>query len=150
MYIPLSGPLYRVAYYILESREEAEDAVHDLFMKLWRLRENLETVTSPKAYCISMMRNLCIDRIRTSGPRREELNEMIFGEDTERRMYGREELKRTAKAIEGLPQTERKVLEMRVFEGLDYDEIARRTSMTEASLRVILSRARKRLKERKQ
>ena len=45
----LSDGLYRVAYYILESEPDAEDAVQDLFIKLWNSREQLDTVLNLKA-----------------------------------------------------------------------------------------------------
>ena len=34
-YLPLQDELYRVAFYILESSPDAEDAVQDLYQKLW-------------------------------------------------------------------------------------------------------------------
>ena len=54
----LSDGLYRVAYYILESQTDAEDAVQDLFIKLWNSREQLDTVLNFKAYCTNLMKNL--------------------------------------------------------------------------------------------
>jgi len=168
-YMPLAEPLYRVAYYILDDRQEAEDAVQDLYMKLWSRRDGLDGVDAPRAYCISMMRNLCIDRLRRSlgsgaaaadcsgehvsmssecgAAVRSVVENYAPGEDVEESLLVREELKQTARAIETLPETERKVLEMRAFEGLSYEEIAARTALTQPSLRVILSRARKRLRE---
>lgn len=74
-YLPLSEALFRVAYYILEDSGDAEDAVQDLFMKIWT-SELPGTVGNPKAYCITMMRNLCIDRIRRErNIRREPLSD---------------------------------------------------------------------------
>jgi len=36
-YLSLSSRLYRVAYYILESESEAEDALQELYLKLWQI-----------------------------------------------------------------------------------------------------------------
>ncbi len=44
IYLPLSDGLYRVAYYILESRSDAEDAVQDLYIKLWESIDRLDKV----------------------------------------------------------------------------------------------------------
>ena len=63
-YKSLSDGLYRVAYYILESQTDAEDAVQDLFIKLWNSRDQLDTVLNMKAYCTTLMKNLCIDKLR--------------------------------------------------------------------------------------
>ena len=45
-----------------------------------------------------------------------------------------------------LPEKERKILHMRIFEALDYREISRRTGISALSLRVMVSNARRRLK----
>ena len=46
-----------------------------------------------------------------------------------------------------LPSSQRKILEMRVFEDIPYPEIARRTGLSEVNVRVKLSNARKNLKK---
>jgi RNA polymerase sigma-70 factor (ECF subfamily) len=63
-YLALSDVLYRIAYYILESEDEAEDAVQETFVKLWKGRSSLDSVNNPKSYSIAILRNLCLDRIR--------------------------------------------------------------------------------------
>ena len=51
------------------------------------------------------------------------------------------------KAIGKLPDNQQKVLRMRVFENMEYDEIASATGLSEGSLRVLLSAARKTLRK---
>lgn len=63
-YVPLAETLYRIAFYMLESRAEAEDAVQELFLKLWETRDRLDEIQSPKAYSIRLLKNLCLNRIR--------------------------------------------------------------------------------------
>ena len=65
VWIPLQERFYRVAFYILEDRADALDAVQDLYVKLWKIRDSLDLVRNPGAYGALLMRNLCIDRIRT-------------------------------------------------------------------------------------
>ena len=65
-YLSLADTLYRVAFYILEQECEAKDAVQDLYLKLWQKKDELDGVSAPKAYCITLLKNLCIDRIRRS------------------------------------------------------------------------------------
>ena len=60
----MSDGLYRVAFYILESQPDAQDVVQDLFIKLWNTRDELDKVLNLKAYCTTLIKNLCIDRIR--------------------------------------------------------------------------------------
>lgn len=63
-FLPLQESLYKVAYHLLRSEQAAEDAVQELYLKLWRGRESLGIVNNPKAYCITVLRNLCLDIIR--------------------------------------------------------------------------------------
>jgi len=144
----LSDGLYRVAYYILESQNDAEDAVQDLFIKLWNSREQLDTVLNLKAYCTTLMKNLCIDRLRKEqrvqvmepGPDMAETRRVDEDYDA------REKLERVMAAIERLPARQRDVMKMYVFEEMSYDEIAEKTGMTNLTLRVLLSNARKSLR----
>ena len=63
-FLPLAQTLYRIAFYMLESETEAEDAVQEVYAKLWESRDGLDGILSPKAYCIRMLKNLCLNRIR--------------------------------------------------------------------------------------
>lgn len=38
IYLTFGGLLYKVAFYLLESRADAEDAVQDLYIRLWNSR----------------------------------------------------------------------------------------------------------------
>ena len=63
-YLSLAEALYGVAFYILENEADAEDAVQELYLKLWKNRDALDGIRSPKAYAMTLLRNLCLDRIR--------------------------------------------------------------------------------------
>lgn len=144
----LSDGLYRVAFYILESRTDAEDAVQDLFIKLWGNRDQLDTVLNFKAYCTTLMKNLCIDKLR----KEQKVQVMEPGPDIAESRHvdddfdAREKLERVLTAIERLPVRQRDVMKMYVLDEMSYDEIAERTGMSNLTLRVLLSNARKSLR----
>lgn len=144
----LSDGLYRVAYYVLESQADAEDAVQDLFIKLWNSREQLDTVLNLKAYCTTLMKNLCIDKLR----KEQRVQGMEPGPDiAESRLVdedydAREKLGKVLAAIERLPARQRDVMKMYVLEEMSYEEIEKRTGMSNLTLRVLLSNARKSLR----
>ena len=149
IYLPLNESLYRVAHYILESQADAEDAVQDLYIKLWNGRAALDEVKAPKAYCISMLKNLCIDRIRkTSKAVAVPLQDGIAEAQTpDNELSDKERLRNLSKAIEMLPEEQRKVLRMKAFDGLSNEEIAVKTGKSTLNVRVLLSQARHRLKK---
>ena len=147
-YIALADILYRVAFFILESEAEAEDAVQELFLKLWEGRGRLDDVRQPKAYCIRMLRNLCLDRMRRSQHLTfpDRLPETGFSCAQDDEVDGRRRLDKVLEAVKSLPERQRQVLLMRTVQGLSYEEIAAATGMNYLTLRVLLSQARKRLK----
>lgn len=144
----LSDGLYRVAYYILESENDAQDAVQDLFVKLWGNRDQLDTVLNFKAYCTTLMKNLCIDRLRKEQRVQgiEAGTDIIESRRVDEDYDAREKLERVLAAIERLPERQRDVMKMYVLEEMSYDEIAQKTGMTNLTLRVLLSNARKTLR----
>jgi len=148
LYLPLRGALYRVAFFILESEDDAMDAVQDLYLKLLSSPHALETVRNPKAYCITLMRNICLDRVRKASRRSEtEVMEAVSDESpADERMSDRQRIKDICQKLSSLPERERTVLRMKVFEDLSYDEIQKRTGIGYLSLRVLLSNARRKLR----
>lgn len=148
LYLPLRGALYRVAFFILESEDDAMDAVQDLYLKLLSSPDALETVRNPKAYCITLMRNICLDRVRKASrhPDTEVMEAVSDESPADERMSDSQRIKDICQKLSSLPERERTVLRMKVFEDLSYDEIQKRTGIGYLSLRVLLSNARRKLR----
>lgn len=149
-YLPLAQTLYRIAYYILESETEAEDAVQEVYAKLWEARDGLDGVNSPKAYAIRMLKNLCLDRIRKakflSFP--EQLPEKDYAPAPDDTLDAKTRLNKVLEAVKALPERQRTVLVLRTVEGLSYEEIATRTGINYLTCRVLLSQARSKIKSK--
>ena len=147
-YLSLSETFWQVAWYILEDAAEAEDAVQELYLRLWKNRDALDGIRSPKGYGLTLLRNLCLDRIRqrrrleTSDTAPEPLGDGRQDEEVD----ARERLAKVLAAIKSLPERQREVLTLRTLDGLSYEEIADRTGMNNLTLRVLLSQARLKLK----
>ena len=62
--MPLQRMLYREAFKVLGDSFEAEDAMQNLYVRLWEQKEQLDHLVSPEAYCRTVLRNICIDRWR--------------------------------------------------------------------------------------
>lgn len=62
--LPEGRRLYALAFRFLNSREEAEDAVQEVMMKLWSERNEKRDYSSVAAWTTTLTRNHCIDILR--------------------------------------------------------------------------------------
>ena len=146
VWLPLQGQFYRIAFYLLENEADAKDAVQELYLKLWTLRDHLELIQHPAAYGSLLLRNLCIDRIRKRKPREELQEDQADDPPPDRQLEEKEALKAVLKNMDALPENQRKLLTMRVLQGLSYEEISQKTGLSPLNIRVQVSLARKKLK----
>ena len=147
VWIPLQERFYRVAYYLLEDRADALDAVQDLYVKLWKMRDSLDLVRNPGAYGALLMRNLCIDRIRRLTPSEEFPGDLPGKEPPDEALETKETLGILIQAMERLPDSQRNLVKLHLLQGLSYDEIAAKTGLSPLNIRVQVSLARKKLKQ---
>lgn len=148
-YLPLQNELYRVAFYILESSTDAEDAVQDLYLRLWDAADALDGISSPKAYCMRLLRNICVDKLRRCRPDGEEKLPLQASDEAlpDERLDGRQKLEAAIGRMSTLSESERTVLMMKVFDDLSYEQIQKRTGLSYLSLRVHLSNARRKIRK---
>src|SRR5205085_4522238 len=71
LYEELRPVVFAVAYRMLGSVSEAEDAVQEAFLRLHRSLEEGERIASPRAYLSTVVTRLCIDHLRSVRVRRE-------------------------------------------------------------------------------
>jgi RNA polymerase sigma-70 factor (ECF subfamily) len=148
----LSRKLYGYAFRILRNQEEAEDAVQEIFIKLWNMGEKLNEYKSVDALVITMTKNYCIDQIRKQkNIYNDEQNNQDQAYATSPTPYEQLESKETndilTTIINTLPDTFRILIRLKEIEGLSYEEIAEITDQNINTLRVTLSRARRRIKD---
>ncbi len=146
--MPLQQTLYREAFRMLGERFEAEDAVQNLYMRLWQQKDILQSLNSPEAYCMKILRNICIDRWRTIRAEEEKniVSEEIVTENSPPDIERTEAAEFLQHFLAGLPGQQRRVMQMQM-RGNSLDEIAKMTGLSAVNVRVIISRIRKRFKE---
>jgi RNA polymerase sigma factor (sigma-70 family) len=148
----LSHKLYGYAFRILRNQEEAEDAVQEVFIKLWKLKEKLGEYNSIDALATTIVKNHCIDQVRkgkniniddgSSG-----LYVVSLSPSPEQELENRESDEIIHRIIDDLPEIYSTVIKLRDIDGLSYEETAEKTAQTVNNLRVILSRARKMIRD---
>jgi RNA polymerase sigma-70 factor (ECF subfamily) len=149
--IPLTGKLYRLALRILGDSSDAKDAVQEVFAKLWNMRERLAEVNNTDAFVTTVLRNYCLDRLRTNHSVHwddfQGRNSLVFPESVEDKFIAEDTGKVIKKMIQKLPEQQREIMVMRDLEGMEYDEIQQVTQTNMNHIRVTLSRARKTVRE---
>jgi RNA polymerase sigma factor (sigma-70 family) len=144
--------LYMIAIRIVRNKPEAEDAVQEVFLKMWTMGDKLDEYNDIEAVVVTMLKNKCIDVVRRRKYNEGEevgttalnfegpvspLDQMVSGETKDL----------IRKIILGLPEHYRELVQLREIDGLSYEEIASATGVNVNSLRVSVSRARQIIKE---
>ena len=154
-FLPLGPLLYRLAFRMLGTEEDARDAVQELYVKLCREGDRALRSANPQGYCVRMMQNVCTDFLRRGGRnvlrRAADVAEVRGGpavEAADAPVEGREEAAMVRKALATLPPKLREVVVLRDLEQMEMSEIEAVTGMSQVNIRVSLSRGRKILKEK--
>ena len=148
--IPYSVKLYPMIFRILKNEEETRDALQELMLKLWNKRTDLMQCSNLSAYIITTAKNYSFDLLKKKRP-------VIIGEKDEYKILNiaengfdhekREKYEYVHKTIEKLPENFKKVIQLRDIDGFSFEEIKEMTGYEIAHIRVILSRARLKVKQ---
>jgi len=147
-----SRNLYGYAFRILRNQEEAEDAVQEVFIKLWNMGDKLDRYNSIGALATTMTKNICIDLLRKrKNIVREDYKELGSKSADISSPYelleSRESVEILQFIINRLPSIYKDAIELKEIQGLTYEEIADKTKQNINTIRVNLSRARKMIRE---
>lgn len=139
----LQEKLHRVACNYLKDELDAEDAVQDAFYNLWSNRMP-ETSEEARYHMFTILRNVCLNMIKRKR-RYAELSECKTSvEDSDEEDIEREK----DFLMATLSPLQRKIFQMSAFENIEYDIIAERLNMSVEAVRMNMSRARRKLRER--
>lgn len=149
--LPLKNKLYRLALRITLNTGEAEDIVQDTMLRVWKNRDSLPEIESIEAYCLTICRNLSIDRSQKQQAKAgslEEANEQADNTSTADETLAHEEkLSIIRRLFNQLPEKQRSVMQLRDIEGKNYKEIAQIMHISEEDVKVTLFRARQKIRK---
>lgn len=130
LFVLLHGPLSQFAYSILKSKEEAEELISDMFIRIWEKRNTLTDIETPRLYFYTTAKNMAITRInrqkKQAGLNPENwlitLNSVYF--NPEKLLITEEILRQIQMAISTLPPRCRLIFKLVKEDGLKYREVA--------------------------
>lgn len=125
------------------NRQDAEDVVQEVFIKVWHNREKLEPGGKVFNYIYTIMHNACINKIAKNKVRQKYLDEKL-GDLDNKMITPSAENKELAEilhnAIEHITSpVKRNIIRRYVVDGEDYESLARETGMKNQTLRNFVS-----------
>ena len=155
------GYLTAVAYRMLGTLADAEDAVQEAYLRF--ARADLDTVREPRGWLTTVIGRICLDHLSSARVRREQyvgpwLPEPLVGSDAglgmaaltpEDRITLDESVSMAMLVVlESLSPPERTAFVLHDVLSLSYEEVAATVGRSEAACRQLISRARGRIRER--
>ena len=147
----MERPIYKTAYYMLDSEQDARDVTQEVLLRICRKIDDYEHRVSFKAWVMRITTNRCTDWLRQRKPNQsmEELSiELHASASTEGEAVSnlfREELRQ---ALEELPRPVRSVVLLRFVNEWTYQEISQSTNLPLNTVKSHIHRARTWLQQR--
>lgn len=145
------GPgLFRFALAYTMNADAAEDIVQDTFMRLWTVAPSLPDDTHVNSYLYSSVKNSCLNyykHLKVEDSNRTKLTEALIYVGTLEYEDDSALFDKVQECLQQLPEQQRKVLELKIFQNMSYKEIARELNVSETSVHTHVKRAYKFIRE---
>ncbi len=150
--LPLKNKLYRFAVRLLDNPEDAQDTVQEVFIKLWNIRDKLYEINSLEAFSMKVTKNHCLDKLKTRKTVSIERTKSLYfkpneDDDAEKQTEMKDAVKYIKKLISDLPEQQKMIIQLRDVEGYEFEEIEQALDINVNTIRVNLSRARKKIRD---
>lgn len=148
-----TGPkLFGICLRILKDREEAEEALQEIYVKIWQRSNRFATgQASPMSWLAAITRNHSIDMLRARRPVSTDIDEAYdladAGPDPERSAVIAGEGRRIEACMEELEGDRAQAVRSAYVEGLSYQELAERHGVPLNTMRTWLRRSLIKLRE---
>ncbi len=151
--LPLKNELFRLALHITLNRAEAEDVVQETMMKVWNRRDDWDKIESIEAFCLTICRNLSLDKMRRLDNQAATLEtdndpaDRSYNANPAEQAEQRDRVTLVRKLILRLPEKQRTAMQLRDIEGKSYRDIADIMKISEQQVKVNIFRARQTVKK---
>ncbi|GHT55234.1 DNA-directed RNA polymerase sigma-70 factor [Bacteroidia bacterium] len=149
IFLPYHAKLYRIAYKFLENQQDSEDIVQETYMKLWQKRNDWESLINPESFAVTLLKNNCLDYLRKVKPETNPVDGMpIQASDSSFvQIENRDQLNHIRFIMKQLPVLQQQVIQLKIWDNHSDEEIEKITGLTKGNIKVLVSRARKKIKE---
>lgn len=140
----LRGDFLWQTRHLLDSEEDAEDAVQETLVKLWMLRDKIQDASKMRNMATVVCKNVSLNMLRDARHSVPiETAEVITMQGNPQVLLEERESRHKLKhSIEALTDKQRAILRMRNVENMSYADIAKIIGTSESSVRGMISKAR--------
>jgi RNA polymerase sigma-70 factor (ECF subfamily) len=142
-------PVYNLAYRMLGSAAEAEDATQETFVRVYTRFDTYDPTRKFSSWILSIASHHCVDRLRRRRDATVSMEEIMAWRwvpderpRPEERVVTRERSDEMRRLLDALPPQYRLVIVLRYWYDMSYDEIAEVTASTISAVKSRLHRAR--------
>ena len=152
--LPLKNELFRLALRITLNRVEAEDVVQETMIKVWNRRDRWDELESMEAFCLTICRNIAVDKMRKMENQNQSLEEehdapdQSYASNPEEQAMQQDRIQLVRRLIDNLPEKQRSVMQLRDIEGKSYKEIAQILDISEEQVKINIFRARQTIRQK--
>ena len=152
--LPLKNELFRLALRITLTRAEAEEVVQETMIKVWNRRDRWDEIESMEAFCLTICRNISLDKIKKAENQNQSLNDehdapdRSYASNPEEQAEQRDKVMLIHRLLDNLPEKQRSAMQLRDFEGKSYKEIAGILAISEEQVKINIFRARQTIKQK--
>jgi RNA polymerase sigma-70 factor (family 1) len=133
------------------NRQEAEEIVSDVFIKIWQQRENLPPPDNIKFYLFKAVKNTALNYLKSKDRRASHHSawevqvKRLQGRNPEEIMISKEEVTSIQSVIRGLPPRCRQIFILVKEDGLTYEQVAHLLDISKATVNVQMTLAMKKI-----
>ncbi|MEL7497811.1 MAG: sigma-70 family RNA polymerase sigma factor [Planctomycetota bacterium] len=139
------GLIWTLARRSVADRQAAEDAVQEIFLKLWEVADRFDpSIASETTFVAMIARRKLIDINRKRKLPTSAVNEFDSFRNNEARVEDRlevcDEAAKAAELLDELPQDQQQVIKLSVFDGLSHAKIAQATGLSLGTVKTHIRR----------
>ncbi len=148
--LPLQDKLYRYALSMVYEVDLAKDIVQEVFIKIWKKRDQLSQIENKEAWCIRVTRNQSLDKLKMAHRKNVGLehaaNQFVNTLNPEGLAEEKDLVAAIYEMMKELTEQQREIFRLRDLLGYSNKEIKELMNLSDSQVKVNLFRARQKIK----
>jgi RNA polymerase sigma-70 factor, ECF subfamily len=136
-----AGAVFGLAKRVLNGAAEAEDVTQEVFLRLWNQPDRYDPERgSLRSFLLAQAHGRAVDQVRSTSSRRQReardaLKTAEAGYDLQHEVWDLAVADQVARAMDELPEAERRAIELAYFDGCTYREVAQLLGQPEGTVK---------------